>query len=441
MNILRRSVVLLPAVLSACASGFQGARPLTYATPGAAHVFATADPCPHDPPGEEFGALVAAAVTGVASTLLKNFGTALAEGAKGGALPSSTATRNLQLDPGKVPKCVVVIRGAFRADAHTRPPIDLADYVDLPAAAADQRNRLKALQIPAVYRIDHYVELRLDASNNNKALTFAPVYVKLGNSIDGDTEGERDLSIALKFSRIGADPVGSTVLLADQPIGHGQSWQRQPDKRFPVEAPWFGSFQPAPAPAGTTAAAADKAVAAPVAATPLPAAVGAGGAGIGNGLVGAPGSTKPSMQSESPAAIPVTVTTTIVETRPTKEGLAFIASVFNGLEPKIEEALKPVIDDQARHAADATSLGVQADYATAEGAARAALISYCSAASSEATAAGKQDRIAKSSAARTAQLKANVAAIKAELPQPFATLVTVASGLPHTANAGPCSAQ
>jgi hypothetical protein len=147
------------------------------------------------------------------------------------------------------------------------------------------------------------------------------------------------------------------------------------------------------------------------------------------------------MQSTNPAALPVTVTSTVVETRPTKEGLAFIATVFNGLEPKIEEALKPVIDDQARHAADATSLGVQADYATAEGAARAAVISYCSASSAETTAAGKQDRITKSSAARTAQLKANVAAIKAELAQPFTTLVAVSSGLPTAVNAGPCSAQ
>jgi hypothetical protein len=380
-------------------------------------------------------------VTGVASTLLNNFGTALAEGAQGGALPSSTATLNLQLDPGKSPRCIVVIRGAYRPTDKASTPIDLGTYAGLDANASEQRQRLTDLKIPALYRVDHYVELRLDASNTSKALTFAPIYVKLGQSIDGDREGERDLSIALKFSRVGADPVGSTVVLADIPIGSSRSWAPQDEngKRYPLEAPWFAGFHPAPAPAGTQAAA-DKAVAATTPAAPPPAAVGGGGV-IGGAAVGPAGSTRPSMQSTNPAALPVTVTSTVVETRPTKEGLAFIATVFNGLEPKIEEALKPDIDDQARHAADATSLGVQADYATAEGAARAAVISYCSASSTETTAAGKQDRITKSSAARTAQLKANVAALKAELAQPFTALVAVSSGLPATVNAGPCSAQ
>lgn len=139
----------------------------------------------------------------------------------------------------------------------------------------------------------------------------------------------------------------------------------------------------------------------------------------------------------------MTLTVTVVETRPTNQSLAFIASVFNGLEPKIEETLKPMIDSDARAKADAAEataeLGALAEYAVAEGAARAALITYCKAASTDPAAAGQVDRITKSKDARSSQLKANVAAIKAEVDQPYSSLITVSAELPATANASGCT--
>ena len=441
-------LVLVSLLLSGCAQGLSGIRPLTYATPAEAHVYATGEKCPHEAGDREFAGLIAAALTGIASTLLKNFGAALSEGAKGGALPSSTSTQNLQLDPGKTPKCIIIIRGAFQATSKNLAPIvDLATYLGIGPDAADQRLRLNGLNIPPIYRVDHYIELRMDSSNNGKALTFAPLYVRLGQSIDGATRGERDLSIAVKFNRVGADPVGSAIVIADRKIGsEAPPSEAQPNGRYSIEAPWFGTFHAPAAVAGTATAAAP---AQPRASRRAPGPVGRSGSGAGGGGIAAPPTTTPGgavavMQSDSKDAVPVTVTATVVETRPTNEGLAFIATVFNGLEPKIEAAVNPLIDSRARRTADAAddtaTLGAQADYATAIGAADAAVISYCEAASADTNAAGRQDRITKSTAARAAQLKANVAAIKAELDQPFTALVVISALAPDVVNIGPCSA-
>lgn len=443
-----RWMMVAPLLLGGCASGLPGARPLTYATPGEARVFATGDRCVHDPAGDEAAGLIAAVLTGAASQLLKGFGTALSEGAKGGALPSSTATLNLQLDPGAMPKCIVIIRGAFDPRGKTVTPLDNAAFLSLTGEDAEKRTRLASLGLPHIYRIDHYVELRVENAANGKALTFAPIFLRLANSIDGARKGERDLSVAVKFNRAGADPVGSVVVIADRQIGSTSSWPKPATNvRYPIEAPWFGSPHPASAPAGTTAAA-NAAAVAPAPAPVAPSIVGSSGSDAGGGGQIAPAPAGPGgsivpMQSTSKHAVPITLTTTVVETRPTNEGLAFVATLFNAVEPKIEEKLKPLIDSSARRTAEAAeesaSLGVQADYAAAEGTARAALVGYCLASSTESTAAGKQDRITKSKDARSAQLKANVAAIKAEIDQPYKQLVIISDGLPTTMNASVCS--
>lgn len=442
--------VLLPAILfGGCASGLPGLRPLSYATPGEAIIHATSDKCPHEPGREEFGGLVAAALTGAASQLLKNFGAALSEGAKGGALPSSAASQNVQLDPGVTPKCLVVLRGSFQPVAGMA-EVDLPTFLELPAAAADERRRVADLGLPPVFRVDHWIELRVDASANGKALTFAPVFVKVGRSIDGAVRGERDLSIALKFNRVGAEAVGSAVVVADRRIGLATTWQRSSAGRFRIEAPWFGTFHPAPSPAGSPPA--------PAAPTPTPAAVGGvappvrgpvggGGEGAGGAVAGppsqAPGSTRPTMESARAEAVPVTVTATVVETRPTNEGLAFVAAVFNGIQPRIEQAVRPLVDSDARETANAaaatTELVAQVEFATLEGAARSAVIGYCSLASTAADAAGRQDRLAKSTAARVAQLKANAAAIKAQVALPYPSLAEVSVGDPATVNTATCA--
>lgn len=451
MNFRRSLVLAFPLTLTACASGFPGVRPLTYSTPGEAHVYATGGKCVHETAGDEFAGLIAAALTGVASQLLKNFGAALTEGSKGGALPTSTAILNLQLDPKVIPKCVIIIRGAYQPTSKDSAGIDLNKFLDLDDSMQEERVRLQELKIPSLYRIDHYIELRLDNSANEKALTFAPLYVKVSQSIDGSTSGERDLSVSVKFNRAGADAVGSAVVIADRNVGNQASrWTRQDNKRFPIEAPWFGTFYAAEVngtTGGPVVVQAPVAPAKPVPAAAPPAPVGGGGAVGGGGKAVAPGVPKspaPSMESTAKTSLPVTLTATVVETRPTNEGLAFIAAIYNGIEPKIEDVAKPLIDSGARSAAEAAQrsgdLSAQADFSSADGAARAALITYCATSSAEDSAAGKQDRIQKSSAARIAQLKVNLAAIKADIEQPYANLIVISSALPSVSNAAICAA-
>jgi hypothetical protein len=434
-------------LLSGCASGLPGVRPLTFVSPGETHVFATGEKCPHEPANEEFGGLVAATLAGAASQLLKNFGTALSEGAKGGALTSSTSTLNLELDQGRIPKCVVIVRGAYQPTGSSTRFIDLASHIGLATDAADQRNRLTSLQIPALFRIDHYIEMRITGSANFKALTFAPLYLKLDQSIDGGRKGERDLSVALKFSRVGSDTLaGSAIVIADRRIGTASSWTRLLNGRYDIEAPWFGTFHAAPNPAGSGAPAGVTSSDQP--STPIAGPVGNGGAGTGSVAIGppppgGPGSTIPSMQSTGPNSVPVTLTATVVETRPTNEGLAFVASVFGGIQPKIETRLNQIIDSDARQTAEnaetTSDLNAQAELATAEGAAKAAVIGYCSASSVDPEAAGKRDRVSNSQVARAAQLKANVAAIKAGKDLLYTNLVVVSAGLPNLVNSAPCN--
>lgn len=440
-------ISILPALLAAgCSSSLPGLRPLTYATPGEAHVFATGERCAHEPAGDEAAGLVAAALTGAASQLLKNFGTALSEGAKGGALPASVATANLELDPGAVPRCLVVIRGAFQPTG-TATAINLREWLGFPADG-EEAKRLEALGVPPVYRIDHYIEIKVMSSANNRALTFAPTHVRLVRSIDGAAKGERDMSIAVKLGRVGADATGSAVVIADRRVGtNGFTW-RPTSGSYLIEAPWFASFHAAPSPAGSGPAPKDGGTGGGAAGPPPSGPVGAGGAGSGGIAappVGSPSGGVVTMRSKEKGAVPTTVVVTVVETRPTNEALAFVASVFGGIQPKIEEKLKTVIDDNARRTADvseATSqLELEAAFATALGTAEGARITYCDTSNGEATAAGRLDRITKSQAARSAQIKANAAALKADAALPFRTLTAISSGLPAQANAATCPAQ
>lgn len=447
---LRPWSFLLPALalgaLAGCTSGFPGARPLTYAIPGEARLFVSPGKCPHQPDGDEAAGLAVAVLTGVASELLSNFGTALKQGAVGGNLPSSVSTLNMTLDPGVIPRCIVIVRGAFEQDKRNPTEKNLRALFGEAKDPEERKRRLDAFNFVPVYRVDHLIEIQVVSSSNSKALTFAPIFVRFDRSLDDSKEGERDVSIALSFKRLGYEPVGSTVVVADRLIGHEPTVieRHAVTERFSREAPWFGSFHATPTiedSAGIAAkpavGAASAAAAANAATAPAAGVVGGGGAGAGGvGMVPniAPASMAVTLFSKGVSAVPVTLTVTVVETRPTNEGLAFIASVFNGIKPKLEEALKPIIDpslkDAAEEAAKSTAYSVEAEYSQAYQAAEGALIAYCHGASSDNSPTGQLDRIKKSGDARIAQLKANAAALKAgKLNVPYKNLVLISSSL------------
>lgn len=455
---LRPWCFLLPALatlgaLAGCASGLPGARPLTYATPGEARLFVSAGKCPHEPDGDEAAGLAVAVLTGVASELLSNFGTALKQGAAGGNLPSSVSTLNMTLDPGVIPRCIVIVRGAFEQDKRNPTEKNLRALFGEGGEAeapAELKGRLDAFNFVPVYRVDHLIEIQVVSSSNSKALTFAPIFVRIDRSMDDSKEGERDISIALSFKRLGHDEVGSTVVVADRLIGEEPTVMKRHavTKRFTREAPWFGSFHARPTIEDSAVIAAKQTVGAPSDAVPTNAAVapdagvvGGGGAGAGevSTVAGsAPASMAVTLFSKGASAVPVTLTATVVETRPTNEGLAFIASIFNGVKPKLEEALKPIIDPSLKDAADEAAASaaytVEADYSRAYQDAEGAIIAYCHGASSDSTPTGQADRIKKSGDARVAQLKANAAALKAGKSNlPYKKPVSISSAPPSSA--------
>lgn len=468
------------AALAGCAEGLPGFRPLTYADPAEARVFVSGDNCIHSPSDKEFAPLVAAFLSGAASKVLDNFGNALADAAKGGALPPSAATANFSVLPTQIPKCIVVVRGRFAAHGTSGPALKLEDILWQPSdvRAADMLVTYKKLGIPDIYSIDHFIELQLLSAKSGKAMTFAPVYMWINKSVNGDAHGNRDVSIALKFNRPGADPTGGVVVLSDSVIGEAQSFT--PDNhtlRFTHESPWFLSFHQAGSadptkqgvqtdtgtkkpvaptanqkPQGAVAgAASDAAGAAAPAAASDPAVIGGGGAGSGgngnggnaNGGLVAPSSGSINVQSPDKTAVPVTATATIVETRPARGGLAFIAAVFTAAEPKVGAAATNLFDTSGRAKAQLDSetslLEANATLSDTQGKARVAVLAYCKTSAQTDDTAGQTDRITKSSAARVAQLKANDAALKAGEDPIFPNLIAISADVGGGVNAEYCS--
>jgi hypothetical protein len=303
--------------------------------------------------------------------------------------------------------------------------------------------------LPLVYDLQHYIELELLPSYNKTSMTFGAALIYIARSMDGAKTGDRSLSIAVKFSREGHPELGGAVLIGNRQIGDSQAYPVGAPGRMLYESPWFpiiegsdpdkggpsvatlvggvqqGGSQVPTTPVGTTlpvthsgtttatartTTAATKATASTTAhAPPAPAKA----AGTANG------------------PLPYTVTTTVIETRPTKEFLAFAASVFTNVEPAVTDAVKGAIDPATQLSAKATAIDTQTAYATAYANAQTALFAYCALKPDIA----KADLIAKSLAARTSQLAANKAALTADITAPFPTLVDVSTSDPQAINA------
>lgn len=317
----------------------------------------------------------------------------------------------MSLQPDSVPRCLLIIRGAFESSAEHSRAVDVPSLFELPSdAQAELADRLKAFSMTDIYRVDHLVEIQLTAAPNSKALSFAPLFVRIDRSLDESQDGTRSLSVSVKFQRVGATSAeaGSVVVIPDRVIGKAAPGmvRNKTSQHYPRESPWFGTFHVTSALAGAASAAS-----AAVPASPPPPVV------------------PTTVFSDAKDAVPVTVTTTVVETRPTREGLAFIASIFSAVKPKVEEALKPALDSNFKAAEDVkeqtAKLTGDADHQATVTTAKLAVLAYCENSSADAGAAGKQDRLTKSSAARVAQLKANASSIKYDQPLIYGKYIEV----------------
>lgn len=427
----RIAIVLMGAsLLSGCAAGLPGLRPLTYQEPGDTRVYVSYKACPHTA-GANFAPVLAALAVEAASQLIKGFGTALSKGSEGGALPSSTATANIEVG-AELPQCLIIIRGRFSPDDKHK------NEVALPAIA-EGTNPLKLVKrdgsilettLPNVYDLQHYVELQIVPSQNKSALTFGPALVYVARSMDGAKSGDRSLSIAIKFDRPGHDGVGSAVLIGNRRIGDMDAYTLDERDRLRYEAPWFAAIEaPDAAPAAGAGAGAGGVVHAKA---PPPGQRAGGGAAGGDGAADGGGGAGAVAPAKAPGSVngpfPYTLTTTVIETRPTKEFLAFVASVFTGAEPALTDAVKGQIDPATRLSAHQATIDNQSAYSAAFATAQTSLLTYCALPA----ASSKADLITKSAAARTAQLAANKAALSADITTPFPDLVEVGTTDPAT---------
>jgi hypothetical protein len=263
--------------------------------------------------------------------------------------------------------------------------------------------------------------------------------------MDGAVKGDRAISIAVKFDRPGHDAIGSVVLISNRQIGDKKAYDVDASQRMQYEAPWFASIASAE---GTAPAAAADGV------SPVKDAAGNAPPAPGDKPVPAPGKPAPAKPAKAPpkpvkpnpptvaadapatpnGPTPYTITATVIETRPTKEFLAFVASVFAGVEPQLNDALKNQIDPATRATNAGTDIDHQSAYVTAYATAQTAMFAYCVLPGATA----KGDLITKSAAARVGQLAANKAAIAADLNAPYAQLVEVGTADPTTV--GTCAA-
>lgn len=386
-------------LLSGCASGVAGLRPLTYSEPAETRVLVSYESCKHmDSTGPQVGPIAAALFLGVASKALEGFGKALSEGAAGGPLPASVASANMEASSANPPKCIMIIRGKFA------PPNGASVVTPDGKFAKFDGAKVVADSMPKLTELHHYIELQLIASKDLTAMTFAPVFTEIRKSVDGtEKKGSRELSIALAFSRPSLkEPVGGAVLIGDRMIGVGQEYKAH-GGRYPFESPWFGGFLPEKSTAGA--------------------------AGVNPFITG--GTT---------GLTPVTVTATVIETRPTKEFLAFVATAFGAVKPAIEAKLKETIDPASLESASNSTFDAEAKFAEAHGKALTAALAYCDFA--DASPAKRSKRAELSGAARALQVAANKAAFAADMPAAFSSAALIkTSGAPvNDANAAACSA-
>ena len=385
MKLVAISSLLL---VSACANGVPGWRPLSYSVPAETRAFPIVQSdCPHyTPPDVEDaeskflgGGVLAALAIGAATELVDNFTTALGDAAAGGALPSSTATAAIDIDRNALPRCLVVVRGVFGSAASPD-----SNYPEL----------TRALGLPPVTDLHHYIELQMRQSASETALSFFPTFTLLNQSIDGKRSGSRELAMSVNFDVVGvAEGTGSVVTVSDRNIStaYRYDWWREGDRGpvYPNSSPWFASF------------------------------------------IGQTSDTQS-------ARVPVTITTTIVESRPSRQYLAFLHTILEGANEEIDSEINDQLDPETQTTNQTASNTAQGQAATSLATANNSIISYCNVSGDNDVSATRNTR---SATARSHQFDANSKALAAgeEIPFPDAELIIVSGDSVSTANLSGCA--
>lgn len=337
-----------------------------------------------------------------------------------------------EFEPGKPVRCVFVAKGHWSSEHND--PYEITSNEDSDGDGKPDKVAVKfgdyLLKDP-----DFFLEVAVVPSSGGSALRLVPNYLEYRRLIEGRSkDGEKHdrgiaFEVAVHAPGVGPkdkDAVGATLVLGMMTTGYGYNLRDgtrrkigQPawseEKHYlPLEytSGWFKTFAPEVQKATNSR-------------------TNAGPGDSSDDESPSPAGSAPGGAAESETTrqlLPRTVTVTFTETRAPRKFLLFLADVFDAGKEEIQEAAELAVLEskqaEAELAAAQASTTLMTDYLTKLSAAEVAIIEYCGA-NTDATPAGRSDRISKSAAANVAQRAANVSAVAASQPLPYTSFVPV----------------
>jgi len=441
----RLSVVLILAVVAGC-----GTNPIAAEVPGRDQTRAYAGSCEfREDDGKPEGALtgvVDAVLGGVISNTLGRIGKALRAAGEEDA-DVVIGRHATEFEPGNPTPCILVAKGVWSSS-----PTDA--WMIEPAKGGPK----KVVKF-GDYHLkdpDFLLEVAVHSSGGKNALRLVPNYFEYRRLIEDDSDLDDRKSRGIAFEVAvhppdsgpkGKGAVGATLVIGTMTTGYAYNLRNGRRKALagtnpeweegylPLEytSAWFPTFAPVAQRATNSkkkAATGGSNAGSPLSPTGSQPSPQRGAAGGGNEV--AENETRNQL-------LPRTVTVTFTETRAPRKFLLFLADVFDASKDDIQKAAELAVLEskqaEAELAAANAANTLMTDYVTKLSAAEVAILEFCSA-STAATAAGRSDRIKKSSAANVAQRSANIAALAGSQPQPYTSFVPRGDGQP--ADSGFC---
>jgi len=388
-----------------------------------------------------FGTIFGAAII---SNTLDRLGKAIRKA--GAAEPySASAFKNLEVEPGTVKPCVQIVRARFAAKSTTGEEPkqsglsealvqafveanNIAANADVKAATSLLlNNNLNQAGIHLASKPDFFFEGLIRSSENRSALSLVPSFYEYHAPLKPGRRADQAYAVLISVSfhppgkaADAKEATGTSIALgALRPGADVHRVYRLADESNPseMESPWFPTF-------AKTAAKASATPTQPSADAPKPS---TGDVASATETVPADPPPTGATNTNSATTIPIILTASVTETRKANEVLLFFADVFDGskenLKKEAEQAFIPSIGDAAA-LADYTSEQTKiSSYYEKFAAAEAARVAVCTL-SSDASSTGSA-RLTAASKLFSAQSSANVAALAANMPTPYPTMVTV----------------
>lgn len=354
---------------------------------------------------------------------------------------SVIVTANFEAGPNNVPECIQIVRGTFAREpssatypekispklegAFKKAGLDLVGEPDFFFEGRFKRSVDGQALAIQTSRLDYHrlLDRRISSKSEKRGMVLNFSFLPPGE----DAESKKATNVTLSLGNIGDGD------------GYGGSTYRGVERLHYAETPWFvapfsvaAKTIPTSITTNRTNAPRVSSGAVTTPATPNANNLGSASPGTGNSVLApsvatphpAPNNTNKSLIDPEKYK-PMSIQTTIAETRDANKFLQFLGGVFEDSKDELETALKRIALESEREkyyeqkrASEITvasqQLGLLNTYHDSVGTAEKALIAYCGNTEDSPT-----SRIDKSMAARKAQLAANQSALTAGVSLPY----------------------